>query len=299
MSDMLAHPLISVIVPVFNDIDGLRRCLEALDRQTLPKSNFEVVIVDNGSHQPIAPMVMTFNFARCVIEEKRGSYAARNTGVRIATGALLAFTDADCQPRPDWLEQASKIFDFEKTVSAIGGIIELELSIARTAAELHESVLSPFPQEQLIALGQFAATANLVVRASVFEEVGPFNEDLLSAGDREWGNRLIAAGFQLRYSEECAVLHPARKTIRSMINRRRRIMGGALGLASIRPSSEVTAYPRIYPSRRRLLFDLIVKPQKFNLERVEGLKVLALAGLLVAVRITEGLRLRLGGQPVR
>ena len=165
------RPLFSVIVPVLDDAAGLHRCLEALDRQTLPKDWFEVIVVDNGSQQPMGPVVARFKFACCLSEAIPGSYAARNTGARHATGTLLAFTDADCEPRPDWLEQAARIFMQEPGVSAIGGSIELDISPDRSVAELYELVLSPFPQESFIRLGGFAATANLAFAS------GHINED--------------------------------------------------------------------------------------------------------------------------
>lgn len=294
------RPLVSVIVPAFNDAEGLRRCLEALDGQTLPKDRFEVLVVDNGSHPPLAPVVTPFRFARCLVEERPGSYAARNTGVQHATGELLAFTDADCQPAPDWLEGLVEIFERDGDVGAVGGRIEVRVSGDRRLAELYELVLTPFPQEQFVEREGFAATANLAVRSSAFRTVGPFNDGLLSSGDREWGNRLIAAGYVLRYAGQCTVVHPARRTIRSLVDKRRRIEGGVrrmwngTGARADRPAAT-----RLHPPRSSLAFSLLADPQKLGLARGEGLRVLLLAGILVAVRIAEGLRLRLGGRPVR
>jgi glycosyltransferase involved in cell wall biosynthesis len=294
------RPFLSVIVPVFDDRIGLCRCLEALDRQTMPKDRFEVIVVDNGSHQPMTPLVDQFPFARCVIEPKNGSYAARNRGAQHATGAVLAFTDADCQPLPDWLMQTARVFELEARVSAIGGRIDLVVSHERALAELYEMVLSPFPQESFVEKQGFAATANLAVRASVFEAVGPFNEGLLSSGDREWGNRLIASGYELRYAPQCAVEHPARRTIRSLVNKRRRIEGGTVRLARSGGFAETNrGTSRLHPSRTELAFALLFRPEAFGLGRLEALKVLALSGYLVAVRLIEGLRIRLGWRPIR
>lgn len=294
------RPLVSVIVPVFNDADGLRRCLEALDGQTLPKDRFEVLVVDNGSHPPLAPVVTPFRFARCLVEARQGSYVARNTGVQHATGEILAFTDADCQPAPDWLEELVEIFERDGHVGAIGGRIEVRVSGERRLAELYELVLTPFPQEQFVAREGFAATANLAVRSSTFRAVGPFDDVLLSSGDREWGNRLIAAGYELRYAAECTVVHPARRTIRSLVDKRRRIEGGVRRMWNgTRALANRPAATRLHPPRSSLARSLLSEPQTFGLARGEGLRVLLLAGILVAVRIAEGLRLRLGGHPVR
>jgi glycosyltransferase involved in cell wall biosynthesis len=294
------YPKVSVIVPVFNDAVGLRRCLEALDDQSLPKDRYEVIVVDNGSQPPLASVVAPFQFARCVVEAKQGSYAARNTGVRNAVGELLAFTDADCEPSPDWLEQFVRTFECDDSVSALGGRVGISVSLKRKIAELYELVLTPFPQQKFIEREGFSVTANLAIRSSVFRSVGPFNERLFSSGDREWGNRMVAAGYQLRYAPQCTVIHPARRTIRSLIQKRRRIEGGTLGLSITRTAGQrPVTFARLHPPRSMLAATLLLSPGQFGLGRIEGLQVLMLAGFLVAVRIGEALRLRCGGVPVR
>ena len=78
-------PRVSVVIPVRDDPDGLRRCLAALDRQTTPE-RFEVVVVDNGSRTDPGPVVARHPRARLVAEPRGGSYAARNRGVRAEIG---------------------------------------------------------------------------------------------------------------------------------------------------------------------------------------------------------------------
>src|ERR1044071_6513252 len=98
-------PFVSVIVPVWNDSARLDRCLRALEEQTYPGDLYEVVVVDNGSDEPLGPVIERHGRASLVRETKPGSYAARNTGLAHARGEVVAFTDADCLPAPDWIEQ--------------------------------------------------------------------------------------------------------------------------------------------------------------------------------------------------
>ena len=118
-------PHVSVIVPVLNDEDGLRRCLDALMAQSTTH-RFEVIVVDNGSRDetvavatshPIKPSVRT--------EHRRGSYAARNAGIQAARAPLLAFTDADCEPGPGWLDQGIAAL---QEADAAGGRIDTCIS---------------------------------------------------------------------------------------------------------------------------------------------------------------------------
>ncbi len=96
-------PQISVIIPVFNDLKGLTRCLQRLADQQPDTSAFEVIVVDNGSTPPIEVAAVLPFPVKLVRHETPGSYAARNAGVRASSADGLAFTDADCLPAPDWL----------------------------------------------------------------------------------------------------------------------------------------------------------------------------------------------------
>src|SRR5262245_46024865 len=96
-------PFVSVIIPVYNNPDGLRRCLHALEAQTYPKSRYEIIVVDNGSDTPPADMVRAFDRVTLLEEAVPSSYAARNRGLAQARGEVIAFTDSDCIPAPDWL----------------------------------------------------------------------------------------------------------------------------------------------------------------------------------------------------
>src|ERR1041384_5139232 len=96
------YSFVSVIVPVWNDAERLGHCLHALEKQTYPAESYEVIVVDNGSTDSVACLVAAYGRARLVSEQRPGSYAARNTGLNLARGQVIAFTDADCLPAPDW-----------------------------------------------------------------------------------------------------------------------------------------------------------------------------------------------------
>jgi glycosyltransferase involved in cell wall biosynthesis len=231
---------LSVIIPVYNDQDRLIMCLRALEAQTLAAEDFEVIAVDNGSREPIA--VETASNTRIVTELRPGSYAARNTGVEHATGTVIAFTDADCIPDPTWLSEGLTYLDDHPDVSRVGGRVEIFAQDPdhRTPAELYESVHG-FPQEQYVTNRGFAATANLLVRNSVFEVVGPFDADLRSGGDVEFGQRSTDMGHTLDYLDAMLVRHPARRTLKELSAKQQRTIAGARDLAI--SSGEPTPYP--------------------------------------------------------
>ncbi len=94
---------ISVVVPSFNEAVGIGACLESLNRQTIPRSEYEIIVVDGGSKdatreiaEPLADMVF--------LQTSKKVGGARNDGAVRAGGTLLATTDADCIIPENWLE---------------------------------------------------------------------------------------------------------------------------------------------------------------------------------------------------
>ena len=93
------NQFVSVIIPVFNDAERLKICLTALEKQTYPQDYYEVIVVDNGSDENLENVVKQFTQAKLAYYPELGSYAARNHGIALAKGEILAFTDADLYSR--------------------------------------------------------------------------------------------------------------------------------------------------------------------------------------------------------
>ena len=286
--------LVSVIIPAYNDVVRLRRCLDAIQRQTLDADKVEVLVVDNGSEPPLDTLAPDYPGVAFLRENRPGSYNARNAGCRAASGSVLAFTDADCRPHPDWLEQALLHFERHPATAAIGGAIVLDRSAHPTAAELYEHTIS-FDQERFVKERRFAATANLLVRRSVFEAIGPFNGQLKSGGDWDWGQRLARAGFRMDYQSAAAIAHPPRRTLIELVRKRRRLEAG-FREESQRPGAlPDTHEPSFRPKGLRMATRLLMAPHQFGLRPLGAIKVLCVAGVLASVGLAERLRLNLGG----
>ena len=94
---------VAVVIPVWNGRTILGRCLDALERQTLPRERFDIIVVDNGSTDGTADIARGYANVTVLEEPTPGSYAARNTALADVRAPITAFTDADCIPDPDWL----------------------------------------------------------------------------------------------------------------------------------------------------------------------------------------------------
>ncbi len=223
----VALPSISVIVPVYNDAARLPSCLRALEAQTYPRDRIEILVVDNGSTDQSAAVVADFPHVRLFHEPTPGSYAARNAGLAAATAEVIAFTDSDCIPDPEWLASGVAELRRVEDCGLVGGAVRvLFRSDAKpTTAELYDHVWQ-FDQARFVSHGRFACTANVFTWARVIADVGPFDSTVKSVGDRDFGNRIAAAGYRLAFAPHAIVSHPARATVLALLRKRRRVAGG-------------------------------------------------------------------------
>ena len=222
------RPFASVIIPVYNDAVRLTACLKALGRQTYPRDRYEVIVVDNGSDTPVASVVAaTFPGAHVVRESQQGSYAARNRGLALARAEIVAFTDSDCLPAARWLEEGIRALRQTTNCGLVGGRIELVFGDAArpTSVEIF-AAMTARRQKQFLDADHFCETANLFTTRSVIKDVGPFEPRLKSRGDVVFGQRVFAAGYRQVYAERAVVMHPAPRSLRALLRRTARLVGG-------------------------------------------------------------------------
>lgn len=101
---MQNHIFISVIVPFFNEEKHIEKCVKGLLHQNYPKSSYEIILIDNNSTDNSLNIAKKYPSIKVIQEKRKGSYSARNSGMRIANGDIIAFTDSDCIPDPGWLQ---------------------------------------------------------------------------------------------------------------------------------------------------------------------------------------------------
>ena len=99
-----------MIVPTHRRPAQLAECLAALARLDYPSDRYEVIVVDDGGGMPLDEVLEPFraHMAVTCLAGRRVAAAARNAGAARARGDLLAFTDDDCRPRPDWLRRLAR-----------------------------------------------------------------------------------------------------------------------------------------------------------------------------------------------
>lgn len=197
---------VSVIIPHFNDLQGLQICAAMLDEQTCPRDGYEVIVADNNSRCGLACVQAAAPNCRIVQAPVQGAGPARNAGVAAARGNVLAFIDSDCQPDPGWIAHglaALHNFDF------VGGhvrIIPQDVS-AITDVEAWEMEFT-FDFERYVRDG-YTGSGNMWVWQRVFAAVGGFRAGV--SEDMDWSFRASARGFRLGYAPDTRVAHYARR----------------------------------------------------------------------------------------
>jgi glycosyltransferase involved in cell wall biosynthesis len=288
-------PLVSVIVPVFNDLARLGLCLDALALQTWPASKMQIIVCDNGSDSSVADKLEKWPDVLTVREARPGSYAARNAAISLATGEIYAFTDSDCIPDADWIEQGVGTLEKSGGRGFVGGSVRV---FPRDAAlpnyiEQYEMIWA-FDMARYMKRG-FCGAGNLFVSADVFQEVGLFDANLRSNGDREWGERASALGVRGVYCEAAVVAHPARTRMRDIQRKAARVVGGRHTRGTRRRLSKELLYS-VVPRVDRMI-------RVFKKGRSHALRYRLNAALVAMFveyfRAWEGIRLRLGGEPGR
>ncbi|HEY3487848.1 MAG TPA: glycosyltransferase [Gammaproteobacteria bacterium] len=296
----MSLPEITVIVPTFNDAENLLLCLEALQNQTLPDEKYEVIVIDNGSDEVNLKILRNNGISFLTENHLKGSYAARNKGIRAARGKILAFTDSDCKPAADWLERSVEKLLAIKDKALVGGRIELFFKNPDkpTAVELYESLFA-FNQKHYVENLHFSATANMVTFRNLFDEIGLFDDRLFSSGDYEWGRKLFSKGYQLLYVDNAVVYHPARYSFIQLRNKIKRIAGGRYGLSLKHGRGRywIDAMRRLMPPVRRSVKILFFE------QRLSGLsarfRVVCVLFFVRYVQAYEKLKLALGADSVR
>lgn len=269
----------AVVIPHYNDLDRLTRCLSALMEQDL--SETEVIVADNASPVDLTPLNTRFPGIRLVTQPEKGAAAARNKGVAEARADWIFFLDADCVPQPGWLDAARRIAKGDGQ-AITGGRIELfdETPAPRSGAEAFETVFA-FDQEGYIRDKGFSVTANLVTARTTFEHVGPMVVGL--SEDVEWCRRAVSKGHPLRYDADLLVHHPTRQDWPALKKKWHRMTEEGFGLNGASPAQ------RLGWAGRALLMPLSVLA---HLPRVLGHGALSGREKLRGLRMLARLRLQ-------
>lgn len=209
-------PTVSVIIPHLNQPAALEVCLSSLAAQVLDRDRFEVIVVDNGSATVPTEAIARHPGATLLREMTPGPGPARNTGVDLARGDILAFIDADCRADPNWLSSIVDALIVSPPGTILGGDVRIwhpaETAVSAIAA--YESVFA-YRFKLYIERDGYSGTGNMAVLRRDFDRVGRF-AGVDVAEDMEWGQRAVRAGLRFKYTPDMIVYHPARNSLQEL-----------------------------------------------------------------------------------
>lgn len=243
-------PEVSVIVPAHDAAGTLAATLSALAGQE-GGVDHEVVVVDDGSSDATAQIAEQMGARLVVHERPLGAAEARNAGVRATSGRLLAFTDADCAPAPDWLAHGV-------TAAAAGADLVQGAVVPDPAADR-----TPF--DRTVEVGAETGlyeTANLFVDRDWFERLGGFESSRGLGPERPHGEdtifgwRLRRAGGRTRFAPEARVFHAVfARDAAGFVAERWRLRWFPELVGEV-PELRELMFMHVFQTRRRAAFDL-------------------------------------------
>ena len=214
MDESVNLPKVSVIAPVYNAQEFIEKLLDSLIAQDYPSEKLEVIVVDNGSSDSTADIISRYQVTLLFEKNIQSSYAARNKGLEKASGDIIAFIDADCIAKKNWISNGVAHFQNSDADLVAGNVEFFYASDKPTATEIYDSVTHM--QTQRTVKDGVAATANLFVKREVFESVGLFNSNVKSGGDFQFTKSATTKGFSLEFASGAIVNHPSRRYFQFM-----------------------------------------------------------------------------------
>jgi len=231
---MTDQPTVSIIIPVRNEERILAKCLQAIGKLDYPKELVEVIVPDSLSTDRSRQIAEAFG-AAVVSNPRQTVVSGRNCGFRVSRGQFVAFTDADCMVRRDWLQAGLRAFAHEDVAGAGGvtlfpddatpfqkavNVLFLMASLARATAHRQTSPVTQFVSD--------IPGCNSIYRRDALAQVMPLDENLLTAEDVWLNWRLTRRGFRLAAVGDMILWHHRRTTPASFCRQMYRFAVGRL-----------------------------------------------------------------------
>ncbi len=214
-------PKVTVVLPTYNRLGALKKCLNSLKDQSLQKGEYEIIIVDDGSTDG------TSEFGKRLLDKKsenlfyyyqknKGPASARNLGVCHAKGEIIAFLDDDCRAEKVWLEELIKGYE-DQWVGGTGGRLISPLNETLADGYFAHVRIMEKPRMKKDRI-EYVMTANASFRKAILSEIGGFDESFPFPGgeDPDLCSRIRERGWRFQYNPKAVVYHYHPRTLGTM-----------------------------------------------------------------------------------
>lgn len=200
-------PAVSVIVPALDEEKNIVRCLEALRAQTAPADSYEIIVVDNGSHDRTRELAQSCG-VHVLAQPRRGAASARNLGAENARGEIILFVDSNCEADTNWVQAMTAPFADAHVVGVSGEKKTRQIGLLARFIQIEfDDRYDRIDKHRWI---DFVDSATAGYRREVFLANGGFDASLLEAEDAELSFRLAERGYGLVLARDAVVYrhHP-------------------------------------------------------------------------------------------
>jgi glycosyltransferase involved in cell wall biosynthesis len=201
-------PYISIIIPTRNVKTTLKRCLNAIFKQSYPKSKFEVIIVNNGLTDDALEIKKDFPQIKYVHEKKQGIPFTYNAGLAVAKGSVIIYTNDDCIVDGKWMESlVSGFFKVPKVIGVGGPVYPFNVNgLSKKFLSNLSLLLATYDEGERMKYTECLNTGNCAFRREIFEKFR-FDENLRRGVDSSFCKDLVRAGYRLLYLPQAKVYH--------------------------------------------------------------------------------------------
>jgi glycosyltransferase involved in cell wall biosynthesis len=196
----------SVIVPAYNSASSIRKCLSSIMEQSLSREDYEIIVVDDGSTDTTGSIIMEFQ-VKHLCQPNSGPAKARNYGAREAAGNIIIFTDSDCVPAFNWIEEMVKPFKSPDIIAVKGAYRTSQRSLTARFAQIEfEERFEILRKAESIDM---VDTYSAAFRRDIFWQYGGFDESFPVANneDTDLSYKLSLTGQRMVFNPDAIVFH--------------------------------------------------------------------------------------------
>ncbi len=203
--------MISIIIPAFNSEKTIAKTIQSVLSQKT-KEKFELIVVDDASTDKTASEIKKFKEVVLVQQKKnKGPAVVRNLGAKKANGEIIVFTDADCVPKENWLEEMIKPFENKEVVGVQGAYKTKQQSLTArfVQAEIEDRYDLMKKEMQKKGSIDFVGSYSAAYKKKTFLEFNGFDESFPTASgeDPELSYRMQKKGLKLVFNQNAIVFH--------------------------------------------------------------------------------------------
>jgi glycosyltransferase involved in cell wall biosynthesis len=182
----MANPLLTIVVPTYNEEENIGNCLRALNNQTAARERYEILVVDGGSKDKTWDLARKYGADKVLMQKGKGIAGAKNTAAEVARGKILASMDADVIAPRDWIDTILKHFSNDNVVGLAG-----------VSSSIEQDFMSRLGLDSLAVFAKFCALVGRpllagqgsAVRLDVLRRIGGFRAEYNIVHDVEIGWR--------------------------------------------------------------------------------------------------------------